>query len=126
MRRESARGERERVERARRVKALGLQRVVCDEKSVMPPTWAGGIRVLMKVVTLYGKPDCHLCVEAQKVLQELRSELGFELLEVDITTDEALHRAYFERIPVGVLGDEELFEYFVDEDALRRRLQTIL
>ena len=70
----------------------------------------------MKVVTLYSKPDCHLCVEAQGVLRKLRSELGFELSEVDITTEEALHRAYFERIPVVTLGDEELFEYFVDEE----------
>jgi glutaredoxin len=81
---------------------------------------------VVRTVTLYSKPDCHLCVEAQSVLRELRSELGFELSEVDITTDEALHRAYFERIPVGKLGEEELFEYFVDEDALRRRLQSIL
>jgi glutaredoxin len=80
----------------------------------------------MNLVTLYSKPDCHLCVEAQSVLRELRSELGFKLSEVDITTDEALHRAYFERIPVATLDDEELFEYFVDEDALRQRLQTIL
>jgi glutaredoxin len=77
-------------------------------------------------ITLYSKPDCHLCEEAQDVLRRLRSELGFELSEVDITTDEALHRAYFERIPVVTLGDEELFEYFVDEEMLRQRLQTIL
>ena len=70
--------------------------------------------------------DCHLCAEAQNVLQALRSELEFELLEVDITTDDSLHRAYFERIPVVALDDEELFEYFVEEDALRRRLQSIL
>jgi glutaredoxin len=92
----------------------------------VPPACARGIVVSMKVVTLYSKPDCHLCVEAQGVLRKLRPELGFELSEVDITTDEALHRAYFERIPVVTLDDEELFEYFVDEDALRQRLQTIL
>ena len=81
---------------------------------------------MVRTITLYSKPDCHLCVEAQDVLRRLRPELGFELAQVDITTDEALHRAYFERIPVVTLDDEELFEYFVDEDALRQRLQTIL
>jgi glutaredoxin len=81
---------------------------------------------VLRTITLYSKPDCHLCVEAQGVLRELRSELGFELSEVDITTDEALHRAYFERIPVVAMDGEELFEYFVDENALRQRLQTIL
>ena len=95
-------------------------------KKAMPPVRAGDIGVLMKVVKLYGKPDCHLCVEAQSVLRRLRTELDFELSEVDITSDEALHRAYFERIPVVTLEDEELFEYFVDEDALRQRLRSIL
>jgi len=76
----------------------------------------------VSVVTLYSKPDCHLCVEAREALLRLRSQLGFEIHEVDITSDEALHRAYFERIPVVVLDGEELFDYFVDEHVLRRRL----
>jgi glutaredoxin len=80
----------------------------------------------MAVITLYSKPDCHLCVDARTALTRLRSELGFEISEVDITTDEALHRAYFERIPVIALNGEELFDYFVDERALRVRLQSIL
>ncbi len=80
----------------------------------------------MAVVTLYSKPDCHLCVEARAALVGLQSDLGFSMFEVDITTDEALHRAYFERIPVVALDGEELFEYFVDEPTLRERLGTIL
>ena len=80
----------------------------------------------MSVLTLYSKPDCHLCVQARDALMELAPALGFELREVDITTDEALHRAYFERIPVVALGEEELFEYFVDEALLRNRLGSIL
>ena len=80
----------------------------------------------MSVVTIYSKPDCHLCVQAREALLWLRSDLGFDLLEVDITTDEALHRAYFERIPVVALDGEELFEYFVEEDVLRQRLESIL
>ncbi len=80
----------------------------------------------MTVVTLYSKPDCHLCVVAHGVLSGLQSELGFEISEVDIATDEALHRAYFERIPVVSVDGDELFEYFVDEAVLRRRLEAIL
>jgi glutaredoxin len=80
----------------------------------------------MTVITLYSKPDCHLCVDARVALMGMQPELGFTVHEVDITSDERLHRAYFERIPVVALGDEELFEYFVDEDALRERLQAIL
>ena len=51
-------------------------------------------------------------------------ELGFELRELDITADEALHRAYFERIPVVALDGEELCEYFVDETLVRERLES--
>jgi glutaredoxin len=78
------------------------------------------------LVTLYSTPDCHLCAQARAVLLKVQAELEFELSERDITTDETLHRAYFERIPVVALGDEEMFEYFVDEGALRERLKAIL
>jgi hypothetical protein len=65
-------------------------------------------------------------MDARVALLALRTELGFGLREVDITTDEAVHRAYFERIPVIALDGEELFEYFVDEALLRERLGSIL
>ncbi len=55
----------------------------------------------MRTVTVYSKPDCHLCEDAIAALEGCAHELGFELRELDITADEALHRAYFERIPGG-------------------------
>jgi glutaredoxin len=76
------------------------------------------------MITLYSKPDCHLCAEALAKLEELRAELGFELEERDITLDAALQRTYLERIPVVALDGEELFDYFVDEAVLRERLES--
>ncbi len=76
----------------------------------------------LALVTLYTKPGCHLCDDALATLRRLRDEIPFELTERDITADEALHRAYFERIPVVALDGEELFDYFVDEALLRERL----
>lgn len=73
-------------------------------------------------VVLYGRPGCHLCEEARATLERVRAELPFELVERDIERDAALHRAYLERIPVIALDGEELFDYFVDEPELRRRL----
>jgi glutaredoxin len=75
-------------------------------------------------VTVYSKPDCHLCVEAMTALDRLRGELGFALEERDITSDDVLLRAYFERIPVIALDGVELCEYFLDEGALRERLES--
>ncbi len=78
----------------------------------------------MRVLTVYSKPDCHLCEDAIAALRGLQSELAFELRELDITTDETLHRAYFERIPVVALDGEELCEYFVEEAVVRERLES--
>jgi glutaredoxin len=78
----------------------------------------------MATLTVYSKPDCHLCQEAIRALRRLQAELEFELLERDISADDALHRAYFERIPVIALDGEELSEYFLDEALVRERLES--
>jgi glutaredoxin len=75
-----------------------------------------------RTVVLYGRPGCHLCEEALEQLERLRAELAFALEERDIEQDDRLHREYLERIPVIALDGEELFDFFVDEDELRRRL----
>ncbi|HEX5309532.1 MAG TPA: glutaredoxin family protein [Solirubrobacteraceae bacterium] len=76
----------------------------------------------MAQITLYTSPGCHLCEQARATLIEIGGDHPFELVEYDITGDEALHRAYFERIPVIALDGEELFDFFVDERELRARL----
>jgi glutaredoxin len=76
-------------------------------------------------VTLYGRPGCHLCDDARAVLERIRETAPFTLREVDITGDDELHRRYLERIPVVCLESEELFDLFVDEQALRRRLALL-
>jgi glutaredoxin len=73
----------------------------------------------VKVVTLYSKADCHLCDDARTALERVRREVPFDLEELDIEADEALLRAYFERIPVVAVDGRELFAYFVDEALLR-------
>jgi glutaredoxin len=78
----------------------------------------------MSVVTVYSKPGCHLCVDAMVVLRRLQDELDFTLQERDISADDALHRAYFERIPVVTLDGEELCEYVVRETVVRERLES--
>ena len=78
----------------------------------------------MSSITLYERADCHLCAEALATLRRLQPELGFSIETRDIDADEALQRAYFERIPVIALDGEELFDYFVDESLLRERLES--
>lgn len=76
----------------------------------------------MREIVLYGRAGCHLCDDARVVLERVRSEVPFALVERDIERDDALLKAYLERIPVIALDGEELFDFFVDEAELRRRL----
>ena len=73
----------------------------------------------MRQVTLYGRPGCHLCDDAQAVLDRV----GHPYEVVNIEEDDTLLKRYLERIPVGAVDGEELFDFFVDEGALRARLQ---
>jgi hypothetical protein len=73
-------------------------------------------------VVLYGRPGCHLCDDAREVVLRVRQDVPFALVEHDIERDDALLKAYLERIPVVTIDGDEAFEFFVDEDELRRRL----
>jgi hypothetical protein len=73
-------------------------------------------------VVLYGRPECHLCDDARAVLERVRADTPFALVQRNIETDEALLRRYLERIPVVEIAGEEAFELFVDEADLRERL----
>jgi redox-sensing transcriptional repressor len=79
----------------------------------------------VSVVVLFGRPGCCLCDDARTVLERVRAEHPFELLERDIERDENLLRNYLERIPVVTLDGEELFEFAVDEGVLRDRLARV-
>jgi hypothetical protein len=66
--------------------------------------------------------DCHLCELALARLEPLRAELGFELEAVEITGVPKLEARHRRFLPVGELDGARLFEYRVDEPALRAAL----
>jgi len=69
-------------------------------------------------LVMYSRPGCHLCDEARVVLERI----GEPFDEVDIDSDDELLKRYLERIPVIALDGEELYDFFVDEQDLRRRV----
>jgi glutaredoxin len=79
----------------------------------------------LPTVTLYGRPGCHLCDEARAVLERVRAQIPFEVHSVNIEEDDALLRAYLERIPVVAVDGEEVYDYRVDEADLRARLARV-
>ncbi|MFH8566788.1 glutaredoxin family protein [Streptomyces sp. NPDC017988] len=75
-----------------------------------------------RTVTLIGKPGCHLCDDAQLVIEKVCAEVGAAWEKKDITQDEELHRAYWEQIPVVLVDGEQHTFWRVDEERLRREL----
>ena len=61
-------------------------------------------------------------MRAIEVVEEARAELAFELELVDIGGQPELETRYRELLPVVEIDGEPVFTYFVDADALRRRL----
>ncbi|MFE5144167.1 glutaredoxin family protein [Streptomyces fagopyri] len=102
------RGER-RTEKAERV-----------ERSEKAETVAPGERL----VTLIRKPGCHLCDDAQQVVEKVCGDLGVPWEGKDITQDEELHRAYWEQIPVVLVDGAQHTFWRVDEGRLRRALAS--
>jgi glutaredoxin-like protein DUF836 len=78
------------------------------------------------VVTLYGRPDCHLCdVAREEILAVAREFSEVELREVDIEGDDALFAAYLERIPVVEVDGEIVSELELDRHELVSALHTV-
>jgi len=77
-------------------------------------------------LTLIGKPGCHLCDDARKVVTEVLNEhRGVRLKELSILDDAALNSRYSEDIPVLLLNGEVHAHWTVDPDRLRTALANL-
>jgi hypothetical protein len=77
-------------------------------------------------VLLYGRDGCHLCEEALAGLVELyREGVRFDLVQIDIESEDSLHRELLERIPVIEVDGVRASELVPDLDAVRSRLATV-
>jgi glutaredoxin len=80
---------------------------------------------------LYGRPGCHLCEAARALVTDLldaRARAGLQapsLVERNIETDPAWHRAFFETIPVVELGDRRI-ELATSAGRIQRLLSDVL
>ena len=73
-------------------------------------------------VTLYGKPGCHLCVDARAVVEAVCAERQVTWEEVDVTTSAELLRRFGEEIPVTFVDGAQHDFWRVDPDRLRAAL----
>jgi glutaredoxin len=73
-------------------------------------------------IVLYSRPGCGLCDEAREVIEAQRALTPFDLVEVDISGDDAMELEYGIRIPVVEIDGQEVFEISVDPAELARRI----
>lgn len=74
------------------------------------------------VLTLLGKPDCHLCHVMAEVARRAAAGLEAILVERDVREDPALYALYGNHIPVLLLGAREVVRHRAKENELRTRL----
>ncbi|MEV7739959.1 glutaredoxin family protein [Streptomyces sp. NPDC088921] len=75
-----------------------------------------------RLVTLIRKPGCHLCDDAQSVIEKVCGDLGVPWEYKDIDQDPQLHHQYWEQIPVVLVDGEQHTFWRVNEDRLRKAL----
>lgn len=75
-------------------------------------------------VTIYSRPGCHLCDEAKAVIEGVRGRAEFDLVEVNVDTDEELQGIYGEQIPVVTINGRKAFKYFVEAEEFLKKLRA--
>jgi hypothetical protein len=80
----------------------------------------------LTLLTVYGRQGCHLCEEAIEGIVAIHEEgYRFDLVEVDIESDELLMRRMLEKIPVVEVDGVVVSELILDAAVLRARLDTV-
>lgn len=69
-------------------------------------------------VTLFTRPDCHLCQQAKEDLATLQSQIPHKLVELNIESDPLLHKKYLADIPVVEIGAYILKSPFTRADLM--------
>jgi len=74
---------------------------------------------MRNIVTLFTRQGCHLCEIAEDILQDMQSELDFDIEKRFIEGDAELIEKYGEQIPVILIDGEHHDLWRVDPDRFR-------
>jgi glutaredoxin len=77
----------------------------------------------MTKVTVYSRQGCHLCEDAENILESLREELNFEIEVIDIDEDAELVKLYSDQVPVIHIDGIHHDFYKVDPTRFRSSLE---
>jgi glutaredoxin len=76
-------------------------------------------------VLLYGRQGCHLCDQAEAMLQRIAKRIPLSVRVIDIDADDYLQRLYMLEIPVIAVDGEEIARAPISEAKHEDALRTI-
>jgi len=77
----------------------------------------------LPVVTIYTKPECGLCEEAEEVIEAVRARLRIELERRNILDNFDDYEKYKHDIPVILVDGVEIARHYLSESQLERALE---
>jgi hypothetical protein len=79
-----------------------------------------GFAHAVTTVTIYSRPNCHLCEEMKALVSRVARSLPLTVEHVDISGDPELEGRYGSEVPVLLVDGRKAAKYRVTEDDLRR------
>lgn len=74
-------------------------------------------------VTIVSRRNCHLCHVVHRVAEQVRQELVFDLVEMDVDSDPRLVAQYGDQVPVVLLDGREAISGKVTGSELRKAIK---
>ena len=78
-----------------------------------------------KQLTMYSRYGCELCMNMLQTLEDLRKEIDFTYIIINVNDDPNLAERYGERVPVLVAGNTELCSPVINRPRLREYLRAL-
>src|SRR3954453_6853106 len=76
-------------------------------------------------VVVYSRKGYHLCEVVKESLTKLARRGAFTWQEVDVDSDDELHRKFTDEVPVVFIDGRKAFKYRMDERDFLRRLEGV-
>ena len=76
-----------------------------------------------RALTLYTRPECHLCDEMKSIVLPLARDYDCILEQIDISGNAGLEARFGTEVPVLFINGRKAFKYRLTAQELRQRLE---
>ncbi len=75
-------------------------------------------------VVVLSRAGCHLCDDAERLVEAVCRDLGVSWRTVDVDDDPDLRLRFTDHVPVTFVDGRQIAQWFLDPDALRAALAS--